>query len=258
MLFWGRIRGITQDYYIALGLNYKGHYNFPFKKFYYAASPSYAFLPIPQPNEQYKKDVDEKDTMFFGEPMKILIEVKPPEEGEGNVVEENPEEKSAEKKDELEESEEEKPILIPKNFTELDRLAYVVSAIDNDTHVVPLGAFKLTPEHELQRNTYFKGLDKSEIKMEEKYLHFRNVQDLLKKELLDKPDSIFHSDILDTIAKDLPKGAWSLQTDSSGDIIRIRSLVWPGYVAYHIAGTKNFGGAYFGNGLKNKDLAFML
>eukprot|EP00826_Nyctotherus_ovalis_P028724 TRINITY_DN2265_c0_g1_i4.p1 TRINITY_DN2265_c0_g1~~TRINITY_DN2265_c0_g1_i4.p1 ORF type:complete len:192 (-),score=52.50 TRINITY_DN2265_c0_g1_i4:142-717(-) len=191
--------------------------------------------------------------MFFGEPERILIEVKPSEE-EG-AAEESAEK---EKKEELDESVEEKPVLIPKNFTELDRLAYVVSAIDNDTHVVPLGAFKLTPEHELNRNIYFKGLDKSEVGMEERYLHFRGVQDLLKKDLLDKPDSIFHSDILDTIANDLPKGAWSLQKDSSATTVRIRSLLWPGYVAYHVAGTRNFGGAYFGNGLKNKDLAFML
>eukprot|EP01022_Parablepharisma_sp_SALTPOND_P005591 TRINITY_DN1229_c0_g1_i1.p3 TRINITY_DN1229_c0_g1~~TRINITY_DN1229_c0_g1_i1.p3 ORF type:complete len:759 (-),score=89.09 TRINITY_DN1229_c0_g1_i1:9478-11754(-) len=262
LLFWGRIKGITQDYYIALGLNYKDYYNFPYKKFYYATSLDYTFAPMPQPNEQNKKDVDERDTMFFGDPEKVLIEVKPPEEDAGNpdagANEEDLEAKAEAKKEALEESVEEKPVLIPKNFTELDRLSYVVAAIENDTHVVPLGAFKLFPNHELHRNPHFKGIAKTGLKSKEKYQHFRNVQDIEKKALLDKPESIFHEDLLDPISNDLPKGAWSLQTDSMNTVVRIRSLVWPGYVGYHVADTNNFGGAYFGNGIKNKDLAFMI
>ena len=84
------------------------------------------------------------------------------------------------------------------------------------------------------------------------------MQLLEKKELLDKNDCVFHDDILDPIASDFPKGSWSIQTDSSGTVARIRSLLWPGYIAYHVAGTGSFGGAYFGTGLKNKDLAFMI
>ena len=40
--------------------------------------------------------------------------------------------------------------------------------------------------------------------------------------------------------------------------VTLRSFLWPGYIAYHKANTKLFGGAYFGNGLKNVDLAFYL
>ena len=258
ILFWGRINGISQDYYIVLGLDYKGHFNFPLKKFYYATAPTYVFSPMPQPNEQYKKNVDECDAMFFGDPEKILVEVKPPEndQAEQPPAEENPEAKG--KPEDADESIEEKPVLIPKNFTELDRLSFVVSAVENDTHVIPLGAFKLSPMHELCRNISFKGLSQTDLKTPAKYLHFRNVQESKKKELLDKPASIFHDDILDSIQNDLPKGAWSLQCDSMKSVARIRSLVWPGYVAYHLAETKEFGGAYFGNGLKCKDLAFMI
>jgi len=262
ILFWGRIRGVQNDYYIALGLNYKSYFNFPLKKFYYATSANYSFTPMPQPNEQLKKDVDDRETMFFGDPDKILVEVKPPE-GDANAEAqpppaENTENQPPAKKENLDESIEEKVVLIPKSFTELDRLTYVVSAIENDTHVVPLGAFKLSPTHELQRNAYFKGLPKTVLKSADKYLHFRNVQENQQKELLDKPESIFHEDILDPISNDLPKGAWSIQTDSMKTVSKIRSLVWPGYTAYHISEKGYYGGAYFGNGLKNKDLAFMI
>jgi radial spoke head protein 9 len=46
----------------------------------------------------------------------------------------------------------------PKNFTELDRLAYVVRSIENDCSVLPVGAVKLTPTHELRYNDSFRGL----------------------------------------------------------------------------------------------------
>lgn len=92
----------------------------------------------------------------------------------------------------------------------------------------------------------------------EKYYHFRNVQMHEKKILLETNESIFHEDIFDPIKADLPKGAWSIQADSSGMVTTIRSLLWPGYVAYNIASMKAFGGIYLGDGLKNKDLAFML
>ena len=102
------------------------------------------------------------------------------------------------------------------------------------------------------------GLNKKEVLGIEHYSHFRNVQLAEKKVLLDKNESIFHTDILDGIKDDLPKGAWSIQIDISGLVARIRSLLWNGYIAYHVATTNNFGGVYLGTGLKNKDLAFMI
>ena len=102
------------------------------------------------------------------------------------------------------------------------------------------------------------GLSKEYVKTATKYLHFRNVQLLEKKMLLESNDSIYHDDIFDPIDADLPKGAWSVQADNSGTVARIRSLVWPGYVGFHVGETGVFGGAYFGYGIKNKDLAFMI
>ena len=39
--------GISGDYYIALGLNFKGNYEFPHKDFYWASSSNYVFSPLP-------------------------------------------------------------------------------------------------------------------------------------------------------------------------------------------------------------------
>lgn len=60
----------------------------------------------------------------------------------------------------------------PKNFTELDRLAYTVRAIETDCSLVPIGAFKLTPSHELRYNDTFCGLNMTDANRIECYQHF--------------------------------------------------------------------------------------
>ncbi len=67
-----------------------------------------------------------------------------------------------------------KPLELPaKGVSELDRLAYVVHAIENDCQVVPVGSFKMTPIKEVRRNEAFKGLDKNQAFTIEAYQHFR-------------------------------------------------------------------------------------
>lgn len=46
--------------------------------------------------------------------------------------------------------------------------------------------------------------------------------------------------------------------DLSANLVTLRSLSWPGYIAYHVPRTTNFGGMYFGYAKKNRDLPFML
>jgi radial spoke head protein 9 len=45
-----------------------------------------------------------------------------------------------------------------KNFSELERLSFVVNTIDYQCGLVPVGALKLTPTHEIIGNINFKGL----------------------------------------------------------------------------------------------------
>jgi len=70
-------------------------------------------------------------------------------------------------------SEEEEIKIPPKDLTgncfiiliinlELDRLTYVVFAIENDCAIAPVGSFKMTPTHQVRRNESFKGLTKDE------------------------------------------------------------------------------------------------
>lgn len=247
VLLWGKVRGVMKDYYIALTLNYRGHHEFPHKRFFWSTNQNWVFAELSGMNPGDKDHAEKFNSIFTGEHDKILIEAPGQDELEQfSDFEEDSESKSEAYK-------------IPsKNFTELDRLTYVVRSIDQDCSTVPEGAFRMTASHELIRNRSFVGLSRPEVSDIKKYYHFRNVQLPEKKEQLDRDEAISSFDFLDPVDKDIPKGSWSLQVDHSCNLATLRSFVWPGYYAFHEANTQRFGGLYIGDGIKNSDLAFML
>ena len=50
---------------------------------------------------------------------------------------------------------------------------------------------------------------------------------------------------------------WNVSLNSSGTYSHVRNLFWEGYYFYCGVNNSEYGGAYFGLGLKNPDLAFM-
>ena len=127
---------------------------------------------------------------FEGNPKKKLVSVSKGagEEGEGGDSgagekadagegEEGGEGGAKGAKDNLSDiSEEEEIRVIPKDLTELDRLTYVIYAIENDCTIAPIGAFKMTPTHQVRRNEAFRGLPNNAESLQLKnFLHFRNV-----------------------------------------------------------------------------------
>jgi len=71
-LFWGKIDGIEKDYYIALGINYRGVYDFPAKTFYYS-SIDFKFAPLPEIEAEYKDKFVSFRAPFSGKHEDILI-----------------------------------------------------------------------------------------------------------------------------------------------------------------------------------------
>jgi len=261
LLFWGKISGLKSDYFIAVAVYYEGKYEFPVKKFYWASSNDFKFDELPETLEQHTEHINKYNSFFSGNAQDILENLEAPA-GEGDAEaapEEDQNEGEGENKDLIDtESEDDEVKIPPKNLTELDRLSFVVMAIENDCQVVPVGSIKLTPLHEVRKNEAFKGLSHETAFSEQSYLHFRSAQTKEKKELNQKDDAIFRSDFLESIAQDDIKGSWSVQPDTTKTQVVIKSLLWPGYYAYHKLRSKVFGGVYIGDGTKNVDLPFML
>jgi radial spoke head protein 9 len=262
LLFWGKITGLKADYLVAVAVFYEGKYEFPVKRFYWASSNDYKFEEMPELEEQHSELINNHNTTFFsGEPSTVLVNLESPAgEGEGDEVpaDANDGEGEDNAKDQDTESEDDEIKVPPKNFTELNRLAFTVFAIENDCQVVPLGSVKLTPMHEVRRNEAFKGLGHDAALDETSYLHFRSAQTKEKKDLNQKDDAIFRPDFVESIADDSIKGSWSIQYDTSRTAVSVKSLLWPGYVAFHKLKSKTYGGVYIGDGIKNVDLPFML
>ena len=273
LYFWGKITGEDSDYYIAMGVNYKGHYEFPEKIFYYA-TPNFEFDVLPEtfpyhdkdvndsyykplkgnPNlvlKKYKEDIPEGENPDGGEPKKEE-ENKEGEEGADPNKPANIQDPDASVDDNAPKKEEPK-----ENFTEKLKLSYLVRKIDYDTNIVPEGALKLVSEHEIRVNKSFKGLNKEEISDMSKWMHFRPVSES-KKKMLEEEDAVFRKDIFDPITEDELKGSWSLQLDTTKTSCNLRSLLWPGYYACHQGNTNLYCGVYFGNGMKSLELPFMI
>ncbi|CAD8082384.1 unnamed protein product [Paramecium primaurelia] len=254
LLFWGRIEGTVANYYIAIGLNFKNNFEFPHKTFFYTANLK-EFQNLPPLNPEYKEQVETFRQLFSGQPEKILINITGEDGDQPPADQPNPDEPQPVVKNDDDSDVEIKPP--PKNFLEVDRLAYVVNAIEFECALLPVGAVRLTPTHELRYNDSFEGLNLQEASKIINYQHFRAPQSPNKKELIAQDDALFHYDFFDQL-DDHPVGQWSLQTDSSKYQVTIRNLQWPGFLGYHRAGTRIFGYAYFGDGIKNVDLAFQL
>ena len=214
---------------------------------------------MPDLNDQHKEHIDRDKSYFTGEPQRKLKQVEG-EEGEAEPPAEDAGDDEDGDKKELDSdvSEQEEIKVPPKELVELDRLKYVVLAIENDCQIAPVGAFKMTSQHQVRRNEAFKGLDASQTLSLDNYLHFRNVQTQVKKDALDEPSAPFNAKFLESISEDLPRGCWNIQHDLSKQVALGRSLMWPGFHFYHKHGQSKFGSVYIGDGLKNLELQFMI
>ena len=116
LVFWGKVCGLNNDYYIAVGVTYKDMYEFPNKTFYWTLGTNFDFREMPSLTEQHDEVINKDQTYFTGDPRKLIVNSKPEgEEGEEEapVEEEEEGEEGEEKAKDSDESEEEE-IKVPK------------------------------------------------------------------------------------------------------------------------------------------------
>jgi radial spoke head protein 9 len=146
----------------------------------------------------------------------------------------------------------------PERFREMHRLSFVVATIDHDAAVVPRGALVVDASHGIGKNPAYGGLGFEAAGALANYYHFRAPESARAKACLAKPGIVRPSDFLDPCAEDQPAGVWALSYDPSATTAVLRNFYWPGFFFFHVMGTPEYGGVYFGDGLANLDLAFML
>ncbi|XP_073349582.1 radial spoke head protein 9 homolog [Pagrus major] len=225
VLFWGKILGLNEDYFIAQG---RGEDEMQDKKYLYSFNCMDWFL-LPSTTDSMIQEVSAAAKgRFIGDPSHVY--------GQG-------------------ESDEEK---LESKVKEESRLAVTVHQIDEEVSVVPRGAFIKSPHGLVQINRSFGGLSDSEAGKLDNYLHFSEPKNLKKKSILEMADLNPAIDFLDVLSDDIPKGSWSLQCECAGRVCVLRSLFWLGLTSYHVPMTPQHGYIYIGDGTKNLDLPFML
>lgn len=231
--FWGRIRGVKDDYFIAQVV---GDDELNDKKTYYSKDCVRWGLLTPATEESIKLAKVCKGR-FTGDPSYEFEHTEIKKSGEGDDA-----------------TEEEETITVKEE----DRLSAVIAQIDSDAKIVPRGAYVRTPTGDVRSNRSFEGLTVSEAAKLCSYMHFRKAIKLEEKSLLQKANLDKAIDFLDPVDEDIPKGSWSLQFEQGSGKLSLRSLLWIGYIFYHVPGTRKFGSVYDGTGEKNRDLPFML
>lgn len=238
LLFWGKVFGNENDYLVchALCPPQPEDGEFPIRRYYFATSSDPTLRQFPVLSDAYKKLAQElpKGMRFKGDPS-LPLDADP---------------------EEPEEEEEGKPP--PERFRELHRLAYTVAQIDHDVAVTPKGALFLEPSRRVSARRGFEGLSHEAAGDLKNYFHFRTPETIAAAAALSRKGLIRDTDFLDPIAGDKPSGVWSLNYDGSNTQANLKSLAWPGYYFFAQIGGGEYGSVYFGNGLANLDLPFML
>jgi len=233
MLFWGKIFGSTQDYLITYIIN--PFTEFPDKKYYYCTTSDYVLRALPTLSAEYQATADKLTSMFTGDPSFFAFN--------GEEAEPEPEDPEA------------PPV---ERFREVHRLSSTVKKIDRDCALVPRGSLVVDATKKVIFNVYYTGLSFHTAADARAYMHFRRPENLQAIALLKKPGIIKSSDFLDCINKDLPSEMWTISQDNAGSIGYVRNHFWDGYCFYNVLNSSEYGGAYFGLGVPNYDIAFMM
>ncbi|KAJ8601340.1 hypothetical protein CTAYLR_009757 [Chrysophaeum taylorii] len=143
-------------------------------------------------------------------------------------------------------------------FREEHRLAFAVQKIDFDSNIAPAGAWLVDASRQVVPNASYQGLSHEAALNLKSYFHSREPRSSSAKNATTKMGLVRATEFLDPIADDMPKGVFALSLTPDATAVTLRSLYWPGAVFVHKINTRNYGSFYFGDGLPNSDLAFML
>ncbi|CAF2329499.1 unnamed protein product [Rotaria sp. Silwood2] len=230
---WGKILGITEDYFIIQG---RQKDELKDRQFLYSLDCINWNMLTPA-SDDAKELALQCQGRFTGDPSHEFEVTK------YHITNEDTEEENIEE--------------YKSQLREEERLAATLWKIEQDALIIPRGSYILQPNGNVERNRTFEGLTITESGKLSNYFHFRPPIRLEQKSLVHRAtlDKSLH--FLDTIDEDIPKG-WSVQYERGSGLVQIRCLKWIGMAFFHIPETNRFGSLYCGIGEENKDLPFMI
>ncbi|KAL0205313.1 hypothetical protein P9112_000620 [Eukaryota sp. TZLM1-RC] len=145
------------------------------------------------------------------------------------------------------------------SFSEAQRLAAIVDLIANDTSVVPRRAYKKSVEGTVVKNKLYEGLPPQHCTDLSHFMHLRPIStDITDPNTIAEKGLDLVFDCLESIKDDIPHGCWAVEKFETESLVGLRSLLWLGYVFFASFEEPFYTGAYFGDGIYNNDILFML
>ena len=238
--FWGKISGLSKDYFIAQGKETDDVFG-QTKTFLSTNCAQWALLP-------------EVNPAFTTAVKEAILDIRSPFTGGlSNVVSiNNPEFVQDNGTNELSTIQRERTLKV----TEEQRIALFVEKVDFHCSLAPRGAFVLTPRKAVEVNTFFTGLSEESAQLLASYVHMRDAVRLKNKSLLEREELGKSLDFLDAASDDTPHGSWSLRRDAITGAVTVRCNRFPGALHFHVPGTALYGNVYFGRGLRDPDFGF--
>ncbi|CAM9172444.1 unnamed protein product [Phaeothamnion confervicola] len=253
LLFWGKIMGAKDDYLVCqatLPQSARGwdsgddDSGFPAKKYFYCRSSDPTLVQMPPLSPEFAAKAAAVTSRFLGEPS-LPLDGEPEDDPAAAAEAEDSEDGAA-------------TAPARERLREEHRLAYIVAQIDREVAVVPRGAWVVDGARRVRPKRPFEGLSAEAAASLRGYRHFRPPQGAQAVAALERKGLVRADDFLDALEEDRPAGIWSVFIEPSGSVAGLRSRLWPGFYFFHEIGTPEYGGVYFGTGLRNTDLAFML
>ena len=117
---------------------------------------------------------------------------------------------------------------------------------------------KFTPTGTVIENEAFNGLSRDDASNLSNWQFTRSPTEPEVCSRIERGEAIYTDQFLDSVSNDSLKNAWSVQYDQTNTVATLKSHQWPGLIAYHRSCTNISGYFYFGDGICNQDLPFMV
>ena len=246
---WGKIYGVKTDYIIVRAINLDPELT---REYYYSIDNGKTLHRLPLLDAWAKERAPLIEGYFTGKPNTRSRDPRIP------LTEDEKEALDAADDDDVEEEEEPEPGA-PRQLLEIERLAYRVQQIDENTCVVPKGAYVLDALtlDRVTTNTSFQGLNLNSVSLND-FCYLRTPQKDETRRALARSSLEDRTDALDTLAEGNFRGLWGIVKSRDGDVVTLRSLLHPGYEFRHELGTQKYHGAYFGYAQVQLGVAHML
>jgi len=249
--FWGKIYGVEHDYIIieATTITHEVRH-----KLFFSVDGGLRFAQLPIVEPWMEPKCMAIASAFTGSPAFVYEDKKAPpgDEEQGDAEEDDDAKKESDETAGDEPPEAEHPL------TELDRVSWTISKINDECRIVPKNSVLLTSSKKMQRNTGFSGLSRRDANRLSSYLHFRTPRDPYSVSKYRKAAAINDTGFLDSITEDLPRGCWKLQAKGAALNVSIKNMLWHGFEFKYRAGSAVFVQSYFGHGIRRNDLVFMM